>query len=249
MKSFSLCHFFLFLFHFAVFALANTELIYFDAQEVPNPEIQFQHTWPTLDAYTSSIRWGLGANPPNTTDIADDPQPCSNVFSWTPTRSAQGCLRELWVILDLDCEPWKKYNNFTLRISWPASYPVEAHVRVFEPSALTHLSTPGPPRRYKTRSASSMTRQKYGRIQLVSTVVWTPEAQAIEEFLKTLDAVPIIITLEPLLLGILEASQLPTVIAVVLALILGFFIARLVISHLEDVVTLRSQPKETARID
>jgi hypothetical protein len=41
---------------------------------------------------------------------------CDGDESWV-----KGCPHELWLVLAIDAQAWKKYGKFTLRVSWPAS--------------------------------------------------------------------------------------------------------------------------------
>jgi hypothetical protein len=60
-----------------------------------------------------------------------------------------------------------------------------------------------------------------------------------------LDNVPLILTLEPLLFGVLPESVLPTVAFVLMAATLGFFIARALINYLEGVTPVTPATKSS----
>ncbi|KAH6911167.1 hypothetical protein BKA70DRAFT_54317 [Coprinopsis sp. MPI-PUGE-AT-0042] len=230
--------------------LANTEIVNFAAEAIENPDIHFIHEWPVLDAQYSSLRWDLGSNPSNTTSEING-EPCRQLFNWSPSEESKSCLKELWMILDIDSSPdWEQYSKFTLRLSWPASHPVDAYLKVFSPTDIASLPRPGPPRRSRTRlqarspPPTTHTRTKYARLQLLSTAVWTPSALE-SNHTSILDSVPLILTLEPLLFGVLPESVLPTVAFVALAAALGLFIARALVNYLEGVTSVTSALKSS----
>jgi hypothetical protein len=129
-------------------------------------------------------------------------------------------------------------------------HPVDAYLRVFEPTEIASLPRPGPPRRSRTRlqarspPPTTHTRTKYARLQLLTTAVWTPSALESNDT-SILDNVPLILTLEPLLFGVLPESVLPTIAFVLMAATIGFFIARALINYLEGVTPITPAPKSS----
>ncbi|KAG2022538.1 hypothetical protein CC2G_000279 [Coprinopsis cinerea AmutBmut pab1-1] len=227
----------------AVCAFANTEIVNFAASPVQDPQLHFQHEWPILSPEYASLLWDLDSNPTSSKSNVNQ-EPCQSVFHWTPTEHPSDCLKELWVALDLDSPEWAKYSKFTLRLSWPASHPVDAYLKIYDPSDLAELPRPGPPRRSRHRAPPTETRSKYARVQLISTAVWNPELlRSNQTIVSDLTTVPIILTLEPLLFGVLPESIVPTLFALVIAAIVGFFIARTVNEYLQD-ITQPPPPKE-----
>ncbi|KAJ3547942.1 hypothetical protein NMY22_g1464 [Coprinellus aureogranulatus] len=223
-------------------ALANTEIVNFEAVEARNFDIWFTREWPSLNVNQSTLRWNLTANPLDTPKESLNQGPCTRLYHWNPNETPEKCLKELWLLLDLDGEKWASYTKYTLRLSWPASYPVDAYLKIFDSSDIAPLPRPGPPRRLRRRQGPSqyLVRRKFARIQLVNIGVLNPTSElaknAQHDPTMLPEPVPIIITLEPLLFGVLPQSLVPTVYAILGAVVVGIFIAKAVIRRLQDEV-------------
>ncbi|KIJ06778.1 hypothetical protein PAXINDRAFT_177736 [Paxillus involutus ATCC 200175] len=140
------------------------------------------------------------------------------------------CPHELWVILDLDDKEWESYTTFTLRLSWAASAPADFSIEIYSPEA-----------------QAPTTRSKYARIRVVNAGVLTPGARpqvprtssdapanlAVE---YEPDSVPFIVILEPLYLGVLPASLLPTVCFLIPILLVAAMSVPFAIAYLDTFV-------------
>ncbi|KAF6754192.1 hypothetical protein DFP72DRAFT_899629 [Ephemerocybe angulata] len=227
-----------FLFLTFTLALANTEIVNFEANAARNFDIWFVREWPTLNHAQPRLEWNLTANPLDTPKSAVNKDPCVRLYHWSPTTVPENCIQELWLAVDLDAKPWASYTKFTVRLSWSAEYPVDAYLKIFDSSDIAPLPRPGPPRRLRNRPRSTNyhVRRKFARIQLVNTGVLNPK----HELAKSQDPnvlphpVPLIIQLEPLIFGVLPESMVPTVFAIIGAAGVGIFIARAVIGRLES---------------
>ncbi|KZT73439.1 hypothetical protein DAEQUDRAFT_808522 [Daedalea quercina L-15889] len=130
------------------------------------------------------------------------------------------CSHELWLVLRLDDPAWIAYSRFTLRISWPASSPADFDIEVKSAETLFSELQKGAP----GSGADSLPtgRRMYARIRVVDTGVRTPTADESHEH-ATPEPVPFIVMLEPLYLGVLPASVLPTVVFLALIVIVAAF--------------------------
>ncbi|KII94249.1 hypothetical protein PLICRDRAFT_50230 [Plicaturopsis crispa FD-325 SS-3] len=200
-------------------ALANTEIINFatvgDADQM---EVRaYSSEWLKLSRHKNEGIWSIRPAPLETPWEAVCEPSSRTVDEVAP------CPHELWVVLDLDHEDWKSYSKFTLRVSWPASSPADFSLQVYSPEELWNRLNGSS---VKTASqhgenaalGSSPTRRKYARIRAVDIGVLTPSSTPS----PPVGRVPFIILLEPLYLGILPASVLPTLLFLVpLALLAG----------------------------
>ncbi|KIY49101.1 hypothetical protein FISHEDRAFT_42090, partial [Fistulina hepatica ATCC 64428] len=151
--------------------------------------------------------------------------------SWNGTSShCMSCPHETWTKLSLDHPVWLSLRKFTLRASWPASYPVDVFLDIFDPEAAsTHLQE----QQYEASQTSDMkqTRNKYARTRLVNIGVPVP-GRHVEDA-----PVPFMLILEPLHLGILPESVIPTLIFGICVLSLtSYFVVPWVQRYLESVV-------------
>ncbi len=150
------------------------------------------------------------------------------------------CPHEAWLAIDSDESAWSQYSKFTLRISWPASvghirrplpaetnafpqFPAGFFVDLYAPEDLPSTSQ-------KSRNRHTLTRRKFARIRLISEGVFTPspsnEGRAIE-------SVPFIVAVEPLLLGVVPQSLLPTLLLLLaLVVVAGSFVLPRILKHL-----------------
>ncbi|KAI5897090.1 uncharacterized protein SCHCODRAFT_02533959 [Schizophyllum commune H4-8] len=90
---------------------------------------------------------------------------------------------ELWVELRVGSGPWSAYDHFTVRISSPASVPADFYLAVFD--------TESP-------------RTKLVRVR--ARHIGVPASYAVA---TDIERAPFVITMEPLLLGVLPQSVLP----------------------------------------
>lgn len=119
-------------------------------------------------------------------------------------------------------------------------YPVEAYLKIFDSSDIAPLPRPGPPRRLRRRHGPSqyIVRRKFARIQLLNTGVLNPTSELAQRSQHDPNMlpgpVPIVIRLEPLLFGVLPQSLVPTVYAILAAVVVGIAIARAVVRRLQE---------------
>ncbi|EIM83562.1 uncharacterized protein STEHIDRAFT_35284, partial [Stereum hirsutum FP-91666 SS1] len=154
--------------------------------------------------------------------------PLESICGLPDEEVGQTCRHELWLALDLDADAWSSYDKFTLRISWPASSPADFSIQTLTPRATTsHLDKTASVEASHDIDNSTTTRRQYARIRLVETGVRTPSLHPSHPATTSVPAaVPFVVTLEPLYLGVLPASVAP-VLAFIVPLI---FIASMLVS-------------------
>ncbi|KAI0756203.1 hypothetical protein C8Q80DRAFT_15231 [Daedaleopsis nitida] len=142
-----------------------------------------------------------------------------------------GCPHEVWLALGLDDARWAAHASFTLRVSWPASMPADFYIDLYEPAALVRLvhapnaslPTPTSSSSAQAHAGQAQTRQQYARIRVVSTGVRPAPASPLDALSG--EHVSFVVTLEPLLFGVLPMSLLPTVgLISVVALLAAVFV-------------------------
>ncbi|KAI0801365.1 hypothetical protein C8Q74DRAFT_486746 [Fomes fomentarius] len=223
----------------ASYVRANTEIVNFAVLSGPNVPIPQSEAWTDLTPDNTERLIKVLPAPIGT--------PVNKVCASATSRPIElnGCQHETWLTLDLDDPRWARYSKFTLRVSWPASHPAEFHIRTYTPQSLARLIQPGG-RHQKlpvAEPATTTTRRMFARIRLVDTGVQT-ESDAIVPSTTTAP-VPFIVTLEPLVLGVLPASLLPTIAVIVLvAVVAGFFVVPPVYRYLANLAD--EVRKETA---
>ncbi|KZT27500.1 hypothetical protein NEOLEDRAFT_90272 [Neolentinus lepideus HHB14362 ss-1] len=187
---------------------ANTEIVNFEATSVEDVYIlessdKWLHLRPEKNELQLSIRplssesqWAeeLAVRQPNNT------RPAEHLKATLPG--------ELWIALDLDHEKWRAYSRFTLRISWPASYPTDFRIIIDSPPPFATLASPA--EASSTRILPS-TRMKFAHIILTHTGI-RPATHFDSSTKMTLEPVPFVIVLEPLYLGVIPASVTPILI-------------------------------------
>ncbi|KAJ3552640.1 hypothetical protein NM688_g4048 [Phlebia brevispora] len=114
------------------------------------------------------------------------------------------CIHEIWAVLDLDNEEWRAFSKFTLRISWPANYPADFSIQTFSPAELRQQLGRGDDT-VTYLNGHRKTRSRYARIRAVDTGVRNPLSQSTPQ-----TDVPFALRLEPLYLGVIPASVMPT---------------------------------------
>ncbi|KAL1692555.1 hypothetical protein GGG16DRAFT_112085 [Schizophyllum commune] len=125
-----------------------------------------------------------------------DPTTSERVLSIVPIRTSDNMNTldelsvgdsELWVELRAESEPWSTYDHFTVRISSPASAPADFNLAIFD-SALPN----------------ALSRTKLARVRARHIGVSASYAAA-----TGIEPASFVITMEPLLLGVLPQSVLP----------------------------------------
>ena len=188
------------------------------------------------------IPLGVGA-PPD--PLCGYDEEVMNSFMLSPHSSSPPCPHDLWLVLDLDGDgqnrpehsngdsAWKSHSRFTLKVSWPASvspplhalqtvllnkifilslkkkYPVQVALSLHRPiissatpsSAHTGIMTPR--------------RLHLARIRLEHEGIPIPRHQHREG-----EGVPLVVLLEPLVLGVIPASVLPIVATLLVVLLM-----------------------------
>ncbi|KAG8219329.1 hypothetical protein J3R82DRAFT_212 [Butyriboletus roseoflavus] len=233
---------------------ANTEIINFSSSRERTVDLLLDvvGNWSKLHPSDNERRWSLEPAALHTPLH----QVCEQI---NETVTPFACPHELWVLLDLDDEKWASYSTFTLRLSWPASTPADfaisdvhhtgssrptirarpdldlararAHTRPFFPPHILNTTHPHHALQIRPYPCPPQPRVPIPIPHPGSDV---PARVPVDEHGKT--SVPFIIILEPLYLGVLPATLLPTVgflIPIVLAAALS---ASLVIAYFEPFV-------------
>ena len=190
--------------------------------------------------------------PPPSDPLCDNDEDSMNLLhgSSNPPR----CPHDLWVVLDLDGGErhgsngaWKNYDRFTLRVSWPASvsptnhyvlteyldeekYPVQVSLKLHRPI----VSSATAPSSSAHTDAMAPRRLHLARIRLEEEGIPVPGTRQSDHREK---GVPLVVLLEPLVLGVLPASVLPTVVTLLVLLgVVGCGVLPYVLSMLGEVV-------------
>ncbi|KAF7307404.1 hypothetical protein MIND_00534600 [Mycena indigotica] len=195
--------------------IANTEIVNFAANAAANDVSGL--------LYGRELEWSW-LHQRTTTNWTMTPAPFG-----TPL-TAVSAAHERWFVVDL---PKRGAKKFTLRLSYPASSPTDFSVAIFDPAdALIALSLS------PATASGPATRRKYARIRAVDTGVLTPpfkphSSRLIELFYSVYfpgfysqspgrsnkTDVQFVLTLEPLLLGVLPASLAPLAIFSIILLV------------------------------
>ncbi|KAJ7150192.1 hypothetical protein C8R46DRAFT_963424 [Mycena filopes] len=199
-------------------ACANTEIHNFAASERTDAPLLRGQDWPILQPRTAT-EWSLVLAPLGTPPAEVCPFPSAN----DPKLEPHACPHELWLALEL---PDALDASYTLRVSWPASSPTDFYVSILDPRAAAALFLVPP------AIGAPSTRRKYARIRAIDAGVRTPGG-AVFTFPRLWNTeddvqdgqVRFVLTLEPLLLGVLPASLLPwLLVAVAILLLLSAFV-------------------------
>ncbi|KAF7347432.1 hypothetical protein MVEN_01499100 [Mycena venus] len=207
----------------ATLASANTEINNFAASERTDAPALRTRGWPTLRPH-STTRWALARAPLGTplAAVCATPEPSTN------DSNTMRCPHELWLALDIPDSGSGAYGRWTLRLSWEASTPTAFALDVLDPRAASALLLTPP------EIGAPTTRRKYARIRAVDEGVrtpgrvWRPSLEGLLNFFATRsearegedhpveknaeagpEPVHIILTFEPLLLGVLPSSLVP----------------------------------------
>ncbi|KAI0721191.1 hypothetical protein C8Q72DRAFT_787925 [Fomitopsis betulina] len=184
-------------------ALANTEIVNFaaaDSADLSPALLTLTANWTALSARAPERLLRIQPARLGT--------PLADVCHGSSGGSAGSCPHEHWLTLRLDDPTWSTYSRFTFRLSWPASSPADFDVEVKSAEALSSKlpeDTQGCDISVRKRS-----RRMYARVRVVDAGVRTPIADGSHEH-ATPEPVPVILILEPLYLGVLPTSVLPTV--------------------------------------
>ncbi|KAG6911292.1 hypothetical protein DXG01_002131 [Tephrocybe rancida] len=208
---------------------ANTEIVNFRASEYHNDGISFTNYWAKLNYTHSEYEWALLPAPLGTSML----DVCSSKDS---TVRSDPCPHELWLVLDL-ARAWTAYSSFTLRLSWPASYPADFSLQIFNHKSLsTHFGLPlGPSTTSQathTPSSAPQTRLQYARIRLVDMGVLTPYPSHAASAKPTPIPVPFILVIEPLYFGVLPPSVVPVLGYIVLVCLSAWMFVPTIIRYL-----------------
>ncbi|KAH8094687.1 hypothetical protein BXZ70DRAFT_947092 [Cristinia sonorae] len=206
---------------FVAIALADTEIINFDAVTSKHVDV------------AQSLRWFQLSEEPQNFHVLPAP------LGTLPTdvcvnhnyRASGPCPHELWVMLDLDRPEWASFSKFTLRISWPANFPTQFKLQTYTPLQATSLLE----ERSVVAGNGSTTRTQYARIRLVDTGVRTPPI--IDELPQK--PVPFTVVLEPLHFGVLPKSVIPIIVFIIpVVLVSAYVVAPMVNTRLAAVAKL-----------
>ncbi|KAG5715893.1 hypothetical protein E4T56_gene20148 [Termitomyces sp. T112] len=213
----------------SLYVFANTEIINFHVSESHNKEFLFTNNWPRLNHSHNECEWTVLPAPFGTplqevcnSDTVDYP-----------------CPYELWLVLDLT-RVWSTYSSFTLRLSWPASYPADFSLEIFNSESLSaHFE-----RRLDLdldldsgSLTTHQTRLRYARIRLVDIGVLTPSPTTSQIVSPKPTPIPFILYLEPLYLGILPPSVMPILAYILVVSIVACVIVPPLIRHLEKIAS------------
>ncbi|KAL5519535.1 hypothetical protein ACEPAH_1218 [Sanghuangporus vaninii] len=252
---------FLFIVAFASFATGNTEIRNFDAstsRHGPQDSDLSQVT-----SLRSIIRSQLHAElhelnvTRNEQSFRVVPAPLgTSLQSVCESQSGvpgQGCPNELWLELDLSSQEWLYYERFTIRLSWPAFYPTDFDIQLLYPEDLVvyMYSRFGVLGRHfgennilSENNAPHTSRTIFVRVRLVDTGVRPPFRSKPDELpipdhtdQSAFEAVPFNVIVEPLLLGVLPATVVPTIIFSIPLLVLAWFAYPYAVRYLEDVAS------------
>ncbi|KAL1723007.1 hypothetical protein EV715DRAFT_261253 [Schizophyllum commune] len=136
------------------------------------------------------------ATTPSTKPLWLDPTTSERVLSIVPLRASENLNTlgelsvgdsELWVELRAENEPWSVYDHFTVRISSPASAPADFYLAIFDSA-----SPEAPPR-------TKLARVRARHIGVLASYAVNTEVKPAQ----------FVISMEPLLLGVLPRSMLP----------------------------------------
>ncbi|KAG5653906.1 hypothetical protein H0H81_009498 [Sphagnurus paluster] len=198
-------------------------------------KIPFAGQWPRLNQTHNDREWAVVPAPYGTplNDV------CKNKSSGTDT-----CAHELWVLLDL-AQEWSTHSSFTARLSWPASYPADFSIKVYDSETLSaylgiNAQTMQPP------SLQNHQRHRYARIRVVDTGVLTPGYQAATTQPAGPVPVPFVLALEPLYFGFLPPSIIPVLGYIVVAIIACCLALPKIYKHLESIALQAKQELATA---
>jgi len=218
--------------------VANTEIVNFVPSEAQVASVPFVEQWPVFNHTHNERQWSITPAPVGTPLR----QVCEND---SPKKIP--CPHEWWIVLDLTQGDWDSYSKFTLRLSWPASFPSEFSIQIYDPKSLaTHFSSA-----QSSDTSIAMTRTKYARVRVVDIGIRTPTAEykalLLQGSIKP-TPVPFILILEPLYFGILPATLLPTVGLLILVAIVAGLALPMVNRHLQVIAAqVREEIRDAGR--
>ncbi|RPD64738.1 hypothetical protein L227DRAFT_649908 [Lentinus tigrinus ALCF2SS1-6] len=174
---------------------ANTEIVNFDVSPGPDVLLPQSSVWAELLPHESEKLVSVLPAPVDT--------PIADVCEPVTAASLGKCPHELWLSLGLDESAWSSFSKFTLRVSSPASHPTDFYVNIYTPEALAKLAY-GDRASEHTSPPGANFRRMFARIRLVNGAL--PAQRN-----ATIQPVPFIVTVEPLLFGVLPGSVIPIV--------------------------------------
>ncbi|KAL5536054.1 hypothetical protein ACEPAF_4159 [Sanghuangporus sanghuang] len=165
----------------------------------------------------------------------------------------QRCPNELWLEVDLSSQEWLYYDRFTIRLSWPAFYPTDFDIQLLYPEDLMAYmySRFGVRGRHfeennilSENNAPDTSRTIFVRVRLVDTGVRPPFRSKPDKLpnpdrtdQSAFDTVPFNVIVEPLILGVLPATVVPTIIFSIPLLVLAWFAYPYAVRYLEDIAS------------
>ncbi|KAF5385150.1 hypothetical protein D9615_001084 [Tricholomella constricta] len=240
-----------FLLCFALRVVANTEIVNIRVTETHDVEIPFTKDWsvetshtaykldasrrPTLNHTHNDRQWTVLPAPYGT----PLKQACEEQTPSTLDSRRHPCPHELWVLLDLTRD-WSTHSSFTLRLSWPAPYPADFSIQIYDSEALLSRFGVKPEQPRHTSSAlHAGQRYRFAHIRLVDTGVLTPTPKSYTDATKPAEAepipVPFILVLEPLYFGVLPPSVLPVLGFIALACVAAGLAVPKILDHLNSI--------------
>ncbi|OSD01230.1 hypothetical protein PYCCODRAFT_1436723 [Trametes coccinea BRFM310] len=192
--------------------LANTEIVNFDASPIPNLSLPEALDWPIIEPSNSQLMLQMQPAPVDT--------PITTLCEPVLGQAIGECDHEAWLRLDLDTPSWSSCSKFTFRISWPANYPTDFYIDIHSPESLAAVLHGAVHSNKQQSSESAFTRRRFARIRVVHAGVFTPSSMN-----RTIEAVPFVVTVEPLYFDVLPASLVPTVLLLLGVVVVTGFVA------------------------
>ncbi|KZV69976.1 hypothetical protein PENSPDRAFT_752901 [Peniophora sp. CONT] len=194
--------------------LANTEIRNIKAGLSPDADVGgWADSWPVLDSRVQETLLALDQ--------------CSHLRDKAESVGS-GCVEDAWVMLDFDDPAWAKYDAFTVKVSNPASVPVDIEMELLPPF---HLPI--------QRAIASATDARLPPTRRQYAHVWYTLSSTPSPLLKSDNAtsIPFNLAVEPLFLGVVPLSVVPLVATIpVLILLAHLATTYLVLPALDPVV-------------
>ncbi|KAF9469646.1 hypothetical protein BDZ94DRAFT_16277 [Collybia nuda] len=227
--------------HIVTVTHANTEIVNFSGFETTAGA-----TIPLLVTQCNELQWNITPAPLGTPlESVCEPNHNRQTAANASSVPWQNCPHELWITLDLMPGDWNAYTKFTVRISWPASYPSDFSIDIYDSERLAAHFYGAP-----VHWLESEVRQKYARIRIVDIGVPTPTSETKVSPWKRMplesNPVPFIVILEPLYFGLLPASVTPVLGFIVLVCALAGLVAPIINRHFQKIAALARQ--DTLRV-
>ncbi|KAG8796714.1 hypothetical protein FRC12_005808 [Ceratobasidium sp. 428] len=236
-------------------ACGNTEIINFTSLSSPAVDVETKLTgvsWEKLDVESGTRQFELTLAPYRQ--------------AWSNVCEAEICEHEVFVKLELGEDRTNGFSilkqrpRYSLRISWPASTPVDFDVKAYTPAELHALLSSRSPgnsndQSYSSSSPSSgQTRVMYAHIRARDAGVRAPPHRA-WHFLPPLilppsnpPTVSFHLVLDPLLLGFIPKSVMPTVWMLLAAVVIGVCLAGRLTTYLETIAVKANKQIRESKI-